>query len=166
MSIKAKPEIKSPALSKTTTKTKTAVASKTVAKPEKAVTSTASTAPTANKPVAAGNLSATVVEAPQPVILGPVMRKKELIELVVTRSGMKKKDAKPVIEAMLSTLGEALADGRELILPPMGRLMVRKERLVANARIMTVKVRQSTGSPDKGPAEQADAKPSAVETPS
>ena len=42
------------------------------------------------------------------------MRKKELIDLVVERSGLKKKDAKPIIEATLAILGGALADTREL----------------------------------------------------
>ena len=35
--------------------------------------------------------SPIVVEGTQPVVSGPVMRKKELIDLVVERSGMKKK---------------------------------------------------------------------------
>ena len=129
--------------SKTSTSAKTTPKAKTT--PAKPKTTPATTA--AKKAVPATAPAATVVEAPQPVIMGPVMRKRELIELVVTRSGVKKKDAKPVVEAVLATLGEALADGRELILPPMGRMMIRKERMVANARIMTLKVRQSTGSP-------------------
>tara|TARA_R110002074_G_scaffold6197_2_gene28866 strand:+ start:3993 stop:4553 length:561 start_codon:yes stop_codon:yes gene_type:complete len=86
----------------------------------------------------------TVVETPQAVILGPVMRKKELIDTVVTRSGMKKKDAKPIVDTMLAVLGEALADNRELILPPMGRVKVRKEKKLPNGRVLVVKVRQTT----------------------
>lgn len=35
--------------------------------------------------------SPIVIEGQQPVVSGPVMRKKELIDLVVERSGMKKK---------------------------------------------------------------------------
>jgi nucleoid DNA-binding protein len=69
-------------------------------------------------------------DGPRPVIIGPVMRKKELIDLVVERSGIKKKDAKPVIEAMLSVLGEALSDSRELNLLPMGKMMRVKVRQV------------------------------------
>lgn len=86
----------------------------------------------------------TVVDAPQSVILGPVLRKKELIDTVVTRSGMKKKDAKPVIEAMLAVLGEAIADKRELNLSPFGHIKVRKERKLPNGRMMVVKLRQNT----------------------
>ncbi|SFS49190.1 DNA-binding protein [Sulfitobacter marinus] len=81
-------------------------------------------------------------DAPRPVIIGPVMRKKELIDLVVERSGIKKKDAKPVVEAMLSVLGEALGDSRELNLLPMGKFKVLNEKDLANGKMMRVKVRQ------------------------
>ena len=90
----------------------------------------------------------TVVDAPQPVILGPVMRKKELIALVVERSGIKKKDAKPVIESMLAVLGEAMADNRELVLPPFGKVKIQREKQLPNGRVMVVKVRQP--SPARG----------------
>ena len=63
----------------------------------------------------------TIVETAQPVLAGPMMRKKELIEAVVAQSGVKKRDAKPVIEAMLSVLGNAISSGRELNLEPLGK---------------------------------------------
>ncbi|MGJ5618928.1 HU family DNA-binding protein [Sulfitobacter sp. MF3-043] len=87
--------------------------------------------------------AATVVDGPQAVILGPVLRKKELIETVVTRSGVKKKDAKPVVDAMLAVLGDALADNRDLILPPLGRIKIRREKKLPNGRVLTVKIRQT-----------------------
>ncbi|MBW4708672.1 HU family DNA-binding protein [Roseobacter sp. YSTF-M11] len=71
------------------------------------------------------------------------MRKKELIDNVVARAGIKKKDAKPVIEAMLAELGETLASGRSLILPPLGRLRINREKKLANGRVMVVKLRQN-----------------------
>jgi DNA-binding protein HU-alpha len=131
-------------VSTTTSKApKTKAATKAPAKAAKAAPVKASTAPaTATTP--------TVVDAPQAVILGPVMRKKELVEAVVARSGVKKKDVKPVVEAMLSVLGEALADNRELNLQPFGRLKVRKERQLGNGRMMITKIRQS------GPAAEGE----------
>jgi nucleoid DNA-binding protein len=86
-------------------------------------------------------------DGPRPVIIGPVMRKKELIDLVVERSGIKKKDAKPVIEAMLSVLGEALSDSRELNLLPMGKIKVLNEKDLGNGKMMRVKVRQVNSIP-------------------
>lgn len=124
---------------------KSAVATHAAAK---TTTPVAPRAPTSaldgNTPLATKAGSPTVVDGPQAVILGPVMRKKELIDTVVTRSGIKKKDAKPVVDAMLAVLGEALADNRELILPPMGRVKVRKEKKLPNGRVLVVKVRQTT----------------------
>lgn len=85
-------------------------------------------------------------DGPRSVIIGPVMRKKELIDMVVERSGIKKKDAKPVVEAMLDVLGEALADNRELNLLPMGKFKVVNEKDLSNGKMMRVKVRQVTPS--------------------
>jgi nucleoid DNA-binding protein len=85
--------------------------------------------------------------APRPVIVGPVMRKKELIDLVVERSGIKKKDAKPVVDAMLAVLGEALNDSRELNLLPMGKFKVLNEKDLGNGKMMRVKVRQVDAKP-------------------
>lgn len=98
----------------------------------------------------------TVVDAPQAVILGPVMRKKELIDAVVERSAIKKKDAKPVVDAMLAILGEALADNRELILPPLGRIKVRREKALPNGRVMVVKVRQSSQTSDEASGDDGE----------
>ena len=125
-------------MSTTTGKTSEPKAAK-AAKPAKAPS-----APVKAKtaPVPANTSTPKVVEAPQPVIVGPVMRKKELMNAVVERSGVKKKDAKPVIEAMLAVLGEALADNRELNLQPFGRIKVRKERTLGNGRLMITKIRQ------------------------
>ena len=74
------------------------------------------------------------------------MRKKELIDLVVERSGLKKKDAKPIVEATLAILGEALAEARELNLQPLGKVKVRREKLMPNGRVLVTKIRQSMGS--------------------
>jgi len=98
---------------------------------------------TGKAPAPAKAASPTVVDAPQAVILGPVMRKKELIETVVSRSGMKKKDVKPVVETLLAVMGDALSDNRELNLPPFGQLKVRKEKQLRNGRMVVAKIRQT-----------------------
>ncbi len=72
----------------------------------------------------------------------PTLRKKELIDRVVLRSGIKKKDAKPTIEAMLSVLGEALSNGEELNLHPMGKMKVTRVIDKPNATVMVTKVRR------------------------
>lgn len=97
-------------------------------------------------PKPAAKIVATPQEASLDVVAsGPEpLRKKELVEKIVLRSGIKKRDAKPVIEAMLAELGETLASGRELQLPPFGRVMINREKDVPNGKVMVVKIRQKT----------------------
>ncbi|MCK0103622.1 HU family DNA-binding protein [Pseudohalocynthiibacter sp. F2068] len=71
------------------------------------------------------------------------LRKKELIERVVARSGIKKKDAKPVIEAMLAVLGASLADGDDFVLPPFGKVKVKRTKEQPGAKVFTCRIRQS-----------------------
>lgn len=76
------------------------------------------------------------------------MKKKELIELVVARSEVRKKFAKPVVEAMLAVLGESIADGRALNLPPLGKLRINRSIDKTNAKVTVCKLRQSTDDPE------------------
>lgn len=109
----------------TTTIKKKAPVKRTAVKAVKAPTAMVSTAP--------------AVEVAEEV---PTLRKKELIDRVVARSGIKKKDAKPTIEAMLAVLGEALSNGEELNLHPMGKMKVTRVIDKPNATVMVTKVRR------------------------
>lgn len=97
-------------------------------------------------PIAKLVVESAVVESAQAVILGPVMRKKELIDAVVVHSGMKKKEVKPIVESMLEVLGGALAEKRELNMQPFGRVKVRREKLFPNGRMLIAKIRQNSPS--------------------
>ncbi|MBO9464491.1 HU family DNA-binding protein [Tropicibacter sp. R15_0] len=70
------------------------------------------------------------------------MKKKELIDLAVERSGIKKRDAKPAIEAALAVLGEALAEGREINMRPMGKIKVSRMKKVVNGQVINARIRQ------------------------
>ncbi len=54
------------------------------------------------------------------------LRKADFIERVATRSALKKNQVKPVLEAALAVLGDALDAGETLQIPPLGRIKVRK----------------------------------------
>ncbi|MCW1951854.1 MAG: HU family DNA-binding protein [Octadecabacter sp.] len=94
---------------------------------------------------------ATIIEAVKPVVAGAPLKKPELIERVMAETGMKKKDVKPVVEAMLTVLGRALTKGEDLTVPPLGKLMVKRTKEAANATIVTVKLRHpnDTSGPKK-----------------
>ncbi len=134
---------------KTSTKRTTSTAKKPTTRSTTAKTATKTPVAAAPQPAVAQAEAPTppavmpeVVDGPQPVVAGPMMRKKELVDKVVEASGIKKKDAKPVVEAMLRVLGDALRDGRELNLHPFGNMKVRRAKEMTKARVLTTKVRQ------------------------
>lgn len=91
------------------------------------------------------------------------LRKRELIDMVVERSGGKKKDVKPAVEAMLAILGETLAAGREMNLQPLGKVRINRVEDKGNGRVIVCKLRQAdpnaqpSGSPDDPEDPLADA---------
>ena len=135
-----------------TTAAKTAPAKTAPAKtaePQTATTSTTAAAPakakvTAPAPAApaASDADKPKVVTDTPVVAGPTLRKKEFIDRVVARAGLKKKDVKPAVEAALAELGEAIARGEEVNLPPFGKLKVNREKDLANAQILICKLRR------------------------
>jgi nucleoid DNA-binding protein len=71
-----------------------------------------------------------------------MVKKPELLDEIVTRTNLKKRDVKPAIEAALLILGDALNAGKELNLPPLGKVRVVKSKdLDGGARVLTVKLR-------------------------
>lgn len=88
----------------------------------------------------------TVVTEVEPNVTEPEMKKVELVNLIVERTGMKKKDVKPVVEATLEVLGEAISNGQELNLQPFGRIKVNNTKDLANAQVHSVRIRQSKAS--------------------
>lgn len=134
--------------------TRKTTARKTAARKTPAKTAPAKSAPAARKP---RNTAAVKAAAPEPVVVKaappapaqPDLRKKELIDMVVAQSGVKKKDAKPAVEAMLAILGDALASGRELNLQPFGKLRINRAEDRSNGRIIICKLRQAKGAGEK-----------------
>lgn len=85
-----------------------------------------------------------------------LLRKKDFVERVVAASGAKKKDARDVIDATLKALGEALAAGESVVLPPFGRARVSRQVDRKGGEMLVVKlVRSDQGSANK-PVETSD----------
>ncbi|MEM9637190.1 MAG: HU family DNA-binding protein [Pseudomonadota bacterium] len=79
--------------------------------------------------------------APTPTVTQPELKKRELIEALTAQTGLKRRDVRHVAEAMLATLGKALADGRSLNLPPMGKLRIRRSEGREQGQMLTCKMR-------------------------
>lgn len=87
----------------------------------------------------------TLLHAPSadlPLSPHEAMKKKELIDLAVERSGLKKRDVKPAVEAVLAVLGEALAEGRDINMRPMGKIKVTRMKKVRNGQVIGARIRQ------------------------
>ncbi|GAA6201645.1 HU family DNA-binding protein [Aquicoccus sp. SU-CL01552] len=100
-----------------------------------------------------------VLRVSEPEVARPDLRKKELIDAVLERCEVKKRDAKPVIEAMLAVLGETLAGGRGLNLEPLGKLRVNRTMDRKDRRIVVSKLRQKLQSSEDTtdtPAQEPD----------
>lgn len=70
-----------------------------------------------------------VVEAPQEAPVGAGnLKLKDLIEQVAEATGAKKAEVKPVMVATLAAIGAALATGKSLAVPPLGKLRVVKNK--------------------------------------
>lgn len=82
------------------------------------------------------------------------LKLKDLVEKVVTTTGAKKKNAKEIVEATLTLLGEALANGQELNLPGFGKVRVQKTANKADGQsMMTLKMRSTKPGRKKDEAE-------------
>lgn len=73
---------------------------------------------------------------------GAALKKSDLLDQIVARTNLKKRDVKPAVEAALALMGDALRDGTELNLPPLGKLRVVKSKdLDGGASVVTLKLR-------------------------
>ena len=138
----------------TSTTKRPATAGKTATgkKPTSAPAKPPATPPVPMTPKLAPELAASpkLVSVSDPVVAQLDLKKKELIDLVVERSDIKKKDAKPVVEAMLAVLGETIASGRELNLQPLGKLRINRSTDKGNGRVIICKLRQSNAFKGEG----------------
>jgi Bacterial DNA-binding protein len=102
--------------------------------------------PAAKPAAAAAKPALKVVEAAAPEAPGSLVKLKDLLETVALATGGKKPEVKAVVEATLSALGEALATGKALAIPPLGKLRVVKNKGPA----LTLKLRLADGAKAAG----------------
>jgi nucleoid DNA-binding protein len=95
---------------------------------------------------------ADAAEAPE---AAPVLKLRDLVERCASRSGAKKPAAKPVIEAALAVIAEALDAGQSLNLPPLGRVRVARANDGPGGAMLTLKLKRA-GSARKGEAPLAE----------
>lgn len=131
---------------KSTIKTRTSAPKATAAGPKRrrSAPSAGADAPVEQtrvpRPVAAVDDAPDVVPT---AAADPRFKRPDLIEAVAERTALKRADAKVVLELVLQELGRALDENEELVLPPLGKLMVKKRKPDADGPdILTVKIRR------------------------
>lgn len=122
---------------KTTTRSTASTTTRTPKKP--ATTRSPKPAVAASSAVEPAATAAPATSADPVKVLG----KRELIDRVVTASGIKKRAAKPVIEAVLMELGEAFSRGDTLNLQPFGKGITKNRKDLENAEVIEVRLRRS-----------------------
>ena len=69
------------------------------------------------------------------------LRIKDLIDTVAATTGGKKPEVRQIVEATLEAIGKALATGKDLNVPPLGKLRMAKN----NGTVLTLKLRLADG---------------------
>lgn len=90
--------------------------------------------------------AAEPTESGAPALAAGLIKLRDLIDSVAVRTGGKKPEVKTVVEATLAVLGEALATGKALAVPPLGKLRVVKNKGPA----LTLKLRLADGAKAAG----------------
>ena len=137
----------------------TAAAKAASGKPAATKTTATKTAPAKPAPVK----PATVTKL-EPVVAGPALRKKELLDSVALKTGIKRAEVKKVVEATLAVMGLALQDSRDLNLQPFGTVKINRERKLPDGKVVVTRIRQARDLPQDdavAPAPAADSKTAA-----
>ncbi len=84
------------------------------------------------------------------------LKRRTLLEAVAMRVGVKRTDAREVMDAVLVEMAEALDQGRDLILPPFGKVMLRKDKDGQDGRPMVARIKLIEADKRGASAEETD----------
>lgn len=103
--------------------------------------SRAKTAPKAPKAPAA----AEIAPVTPPALATPVpdrARRGDLLDALADQSALKRSDLKQAMELVLSEIGKLMDAGDEVVLPPLGKLTVKKRVAKDGGDVLTVKIKR------------------------
>ena len=76
---------------------------------------------------------------------GDDFKMKDLLDAVAGDSALKRAEVKTVIEDTLRQVGAALADGRQVNLPGLGKIKIKRSKVNGSSRIIEARLRQDVG---------------------
>lgn len=107
-------------------------------------------APAAEDAIAAAASVTPVVSEFTTSVSGGELKKRILVDRVTKHGDLKKKNVKPVVDAVLAVLAEALANGEDLNLPPLGKVKINKQKSVSGGQVLMLKLRTSAPTEKDG----------------
>lgn len=117
-----------------------------------AMKSSASAAPAAGIAAATAAASAAVASAATKSVpaTNEALRRPDLIQAVAERVSLKRSEAKMVFDVVLDEIGKALDANEEVIVPPLGKLMVKKRLEKPGGEMLTLKLKRAEADPTAG----------------
>lgn len=80
-----------------------------------------------------------------------VLQKRQLVARIAQRVGQRSTEVRAVVDATLAELGEAIAAGHTLALPPLGRARISLQKDVSGTEVIVIRLRRR----NLGPASEA-----------
>jgi len=138
-------------LGTTTSATKAAAASAPESAPAPAPNSAPNPAPAVEPEVIEEDVTAS---ASVPAASGPAdddrLRRPDLIEAIAARVSLKRSEAKMVFDVVLDEIGKALDASDEVVVPPLGKFMVKKRDQKPAGMMLTLKLKRASEDPTAG----------------
>ena len=78
------------------------------------------------------------------------LKRPDLIEAVAKRVSLKRSEAKMVFDVVLDEIGKALDASDEVVVPPLGKLMVKKRMEKPGGDMLTLKLKRADADPAAG----------------
>jgi nucleoid DNA-binding protein len=78
------------------------------------------------------------------------LRRPDLIEAIAARVSLKRSEAKMVFDVVLDEIGKALDASDEVVVPPLGKLMVKKRDVKPGGPMLTLKLKRADVAPMAG----------------
>lgn len=78
------------------------------------------------------------------------LKRPDLIEAVAKRVSLKRSEAKMVFDVVLDEIGKALDASDEVVVPPLGKLMVKKRLEKPGGDMLTLKLKRAAADPAAG----------------
>jgi len=74
-----------------------------------------------------------------------VLQKRQFMNRIAQRTGQRNADIRDIVEATLAELGEAIAAGQTLALPPLGRARINRQKDVSGSEVIVLRLRRRKG---------------------